>query len=81
MKAIVYRRNGSPDVLEYVDLERPAPGDDEVLVKVRAASINPLDWRLMRGLPIGVRVLAGMGRTKLERPGGRCGGRGGGGGT
>ena len=69
MKAIVYRRNGSPDVLEYEEIEKPVPGDKEVLVKVRAASINPLDWRLMRGLPAVLRPLFGMGRPKLERAG------------
>lgn len=69
MKAIVYRRNGSPDVLEYGEMGEPAPGDDDVLLKVRAASINPLDWRLMRGLPVALRVLFGMGRSKLVRPG------------
>lgn len=69
MKAIVYRRNGSPDVLEYEEIEKPTPGDGEVLVKVRAASINPLDWRLMRGLPVVLRFMVGMGRLKVERPG------------
>ncbi len=69
MKAIVYRRNGSPDVLEYEEIEKPRPGDQEVLVKVRAASVNPLDWRLMRGLPTPLRLLTGRVRPKLERPG------------
>ena len=44
MKAVVYRNFGSPDVLECLDVEKPTPADDEVLIKVRAASINPLDW-------------------------------------
>ena len=49
MKAIVYRCYGSPDVLSYEDIEKPTPADDEVLVKVHAASVNPLDWHYMRG--------------------------------
>ncbi len=44
MKAIVYRCYGSPDILEFADVEKPTPGDNEVLVKVVAASVNPLDW-------------------------------------
>ncbi|MFT7458138.1 MAG: hypothetical protein ACI909_000811, partial [Planctomycetota bacterium] len=51
MKAIVYRCYGSPDVLELVDIEKPTPADNEVLVKVIAASVNPLDWHYMRGSP------------------------------
>jgi len=69
MKAVVYRRNGPPDVLEYEEIEKPAPGDDEVLVKVRAASINPLDWRMMRGLPGPLNLLLTRGRSKLTCPG------------
>ena len=49
MKAIVRPRYGQPDVLEMVDLERPEPADDEVLVRVRAASVNPADWYEMTG--------------------------------
>ena len=45
MKAIVYQNFGSPDILECQEIEKPVPGDDEVLIKVRAASINPLDWK------------------------------------
>ena len=51
MKAIVYGHYGSPEVLELKDIGQPVPGDDEVLVKVCAASINPLDWHFMRGTP------------------------------
>ncbi|HXY24546.1 MAG TPA: NAD(P)-dependent alcohol dehydrogenase [Candidatus Acidoferrum sp.] len=51
MKAAIYTRYGPPDVVQIVDVEKPIPKDDEVLIKVRAASVNPLDWRLMRGVP------------------------------
>ena len=61
MKAIVYRCYGSPDVLEFEDVEKPTPADDEVLVKVRAASVNPLDWHFMRGSPYIMRLGTGLG--------------------
>lgn len=70
MKAIVYHEHGSADVLKLEEVEKPAPKDDEVLIKVRAASINPLDWRLMRGEPKIIRVMAKlMAGLKTGRPG------------
>ncbi len=68
MKAIVYRCYGSPDVLEFEDVEKPAPADDEVLVKIHAAAVNPLDWHYMRGSPYIMRLMSGLGapdRTSL----------------
>src|SRR5438876_12080756 len=67
MKAIVYHRYGSPDVLRCEDIEKPTPGDDEVLIKVRAASVNPYDWHLMRGTPYFVRIMAGLRKPKITR--------------
>jgi NADPH:quinone reductase-like Zn-dependent oxidoreductase len=61
MKAIAYRCYGSPDVLEFADVEKPTPADDEVLVKVHAASVNPLDWHYMRGSPYIMRFGTGVG--------------------
>jgi len=61
MKAIVYRCYGSPDVLEYEDVEKPVPADDEILVRVKAASVNPLDWHYMRGSPYIMRLGSGLG--------------------
>ena len=61
MKAIVYRCYGSTDVLEYADVEKPIPGDNEVLVKIQAASVNPLDWHFMRGAPYIMRLMSGLG--------------------
>jgi NADPH:quinone reductase-like Zn-dependent oxidoreductase len=49
MKAVVYDRYGSPDVLKLTQIGRPAVGEDEVLVRVRAASLNPADWHFVRG--------------------------------
>jgi NADPH:quinone reductase-like Zn-dependent oxidoreductase len=66
MKAVVYRRHGPPDVLEVEDLPKPVPTDDQVLIKVRAASANPIDWHFIRGDPYFVR-LATLG--KVKRPG------------
>ncbi len=61
MKAIVYRCYGSPDVLKFEDIEKPTPADDEVLIKVHAASVNPLDWHYMRGSPYIMRLGVGLG--------------------
>jgi len=64
MKAIRYYRYGPPDVLELRDVDMPAVGDDDVLVRVRAASVNPLDWHFMRGSPYLVRLVAGLSRPR-----------------
>lgn len=57
MKAIVYRRYGAPDdVLELTDIDKPVVNDNEVLVRVHAASVNPADWHLMRGEPYVIAV-------------------------
>jgi NADPH:quinone reductase-like Zn-dependent oxidoreductase len=69
MKAIVYRDYGSPDVLKYEEVERPAVGDGEVLIKVRAASVNPLDWHSMRGEPYLLRIGMGLRKPKHTRLG------------
>jgi NADPH:quinone reductase-like Zn-dependent oxidoreductase len=58
MQAITYHRYGGPDVLELEEVERPVPGDDEVLVRVLAASVNPRDWHYLRGLPYLLRPVA-----------------------
>jgi NADPH:quinone reductase-like Zn-dependent oxidoreductase len=49
VKAVVYARYGGPEVLEVRDVPQDPPTDDEVLVQVRAASLNPIDWKIMRG--------------------------------
>jgi len=61
LKAITYHRYGSPDVLDFEEVDEPVAKDDEVLIRVRAASVNPRDWHFMRGLPyimrpIGLRI-------------------------
>ena len=69
MKAIVYHEYGSPDVLRCEEVEKPVPKDDEVLIKVRAASVNPLDWRLMKGDPTLLRLFFGLRKPRRGRPG------------
>lgn len=59
MKAFVLRSFGSPDVLDLTDIDQPVPGDDEVLVRVRATSVQPYDWHLMRGEPFIARLMGG----------------------
>lgn len=61
MTAVVYRCYGSPDVLKLEEIAKPSPADDRMLVRVHAASVNPLDWHYMRGEPYFMRAMAGMG--------------------
>ncbi len=67
MKAIVYRKNGPPDVLTCEEIEKPVPGDQEVLIKVHAAAVNPLDYHVLKGGPFIFRLL--FGGAKLKHPG------------
>ena len=69
MKAIVYHRYGSPDVLKCEEIEKPTAEDDEVLIRVRAASVNPADWHLMEGKPPFARLLFGLRKPKITRLG------------
>ena len=64
MKAITYHRYGSPEVLEFQEVDEPVVRDDEVLVRVRAASANPRDWHFMRGLPAFMRLQFGLRRPR-----------------
>lgn len=65
MKAIVYREYGSPDVLRLEEVAKPTPKDGEVVVKVRAASVNALDRHFMRGTPRLARIAFGLRKPKL----------------
>ena len=69
MKAIAYRCYGSPDVARLESLPRPTVADGRMLVKVRAASVNPLDWHYLRGEPYIMRMSVGTGAPKDIRLG------------
>lgn len=70
IKAYFYRDYGSPDVLRLEEIEKPVPADDQVLVRVRAASVNPLDWHYMEGTPYIVRAMEfGLLKPKVPRLG------------
>jgi len=69
MRAITYTEYGPPDVLQFTEVAKPTPKDNEVLIRVRAASVNPLDWHFMRGTPYIVRIQAGLRKPKATRLG------------
>jgi len=64
MKAIVYEKYGSPDVLELREIEKPTPKEDEVLIKVHSASVNAMDYRFLTGTPYLARIMAGLFKPK-----------------
>jgi NADPH:quinone reductase-like Zn-dependent oxidoreductase len=66
MKAMVYDRYGSPDVLTLREIDKPAVADDGVLVRVRAASVNPVDWHTLTGTPYLARLQAGLRKPKND---------------
>jgi NADPH:quinone reductase-like Zn-dependent oxidoreductase len=69
MKAIVYYNYGSTDVLQYEEIDKPAPGDNEVLIKVCAASVNPLDCGSTNGVPYIFRLVFGLRKPTVSEPG------------
>src|SRR5215469_16544131 len=62
MKGAVRHCYGSPDVVKYEDISKPIPKDNEVRIKVRAASVNPLDWHELQGTPYIGRLDDGLGK-------------------
>ena len=66
MKAVVCTKYGPSDVLQLKEVEKPIPKDNEVLIKVRAASANVSDWRLLRGTPFLIRLM-GEGLVKPKK--------------
>ena len=76
MRAVVYREYGPPEVvLHSEDVEKPTPRDDEVLIEIRAAAVNPLDVHLMKGKPYGARLMLGLTSPRTTRPGRDVAGR------
>jgi NADPH:quinone reductase-like Zn-dependent oxidoreductase len=76
MKAIVYTKYGSPDVLHFKDVEKPAPKDDEVLIKIHAASVNAYDWHFLTADIFLIRFMGGgLLKPKYTRLGADIAGR------
>jgi NADPH:quinone reductase-like Zn-dependent oxidoreductase len=69
VKAITLDRYGSPDVLQLEDIDKPVVRDDDVLVRVHAASANALDWHFMTGLPYFLRMQSGLLKPNVNRLG------------
>ncbi len=75
MKAIVCHRYGAPEALRFEDVDKPTPGDGEILIQIRAVSLNALDWHLMKGRPPIARMFLGLRKPKVTRPGRDVAGR------
>ena len=75
MKAIIYTEYGSPDVIQFKEVEKPTPNDDQVLIKVYAASVNAADWHYLRGTPWLFRLACGLLKPKNIFLGGDVAGR------
>jgi NADPH:quinone reductase-like Zn-dependent oxidoreductase len=69
MKAVIYCDYGKADVLRLADLAKPVPNDSQLLVRVRAASVNPYDWHFIRGTPYLMRLGIGLRKPKNSRLG------------
>lgn len=69
MKAITYTGHGSPEILRLTEVEKPVPKDDEVLIQVRAASVNAMDRHFVHGGPYLIRLALGLGKPKVKRLG------------
>jgi NADPH:quinone reductase-like Zn-dependent oxidoreductase len=64
MEAVVYTQYGSPDVLQLMGIEKPIPKEDEILIRIHAASVNAYDWHMLRGKPFIARFMAGLFKPK-----------------
>jgi NADPH:quinone reductase-like Zn-dependent oxidoreductase len=75
MKAVACRQYGAPEALHIADVARPIPADNEVVIGVRAVSLNAYDWGLLRGTPLFTRLFLGLRRPRAARPGRDVAGR------
>ena len=69
MQAVVYHRYGPPDCVQIAELEKPVPAEDQVLIRVCSASVNPYDWHFLRGTPSFIRFFTGLIHPKSPRLG------------
>jgi NADPH:quinone reductase-like Zn-dependent oxidoreductase len=69
MKALVFTKYGSPEVLQFKEIEKPTPKEDEVLVEIHATAVNDYDWSMIRGKPYLYRLLFGLLKPKHQIPG------------
>jgi NADPH:quinone reductase-like Zn-dependent oxidoreductase len=69
VQAAIYHRYGSPDVIELREIPKPTPTEEQVLVRVHAASVNPYDWHFLRGVPSFFRLFIGVRKPRLPRLG------------
>ncbi len=75
MKAIIYTKYGSPEVLQLKEVDKPVPKENEVLVKIYAASVNSWDWDLLNGKPFLVRIIGGLRKPRHKILGADIAGR------
>ena len=75
IKAIVYHRYGPPDLLALEEVDKPIPKDNEILVEVRAVSVNDWDWGLLHGTPFANRLMSGLLRPNKKILGSDVAGR------
>ena len=64
MKAIIYEKYGPPDVLQLREVEKPVPKDNEVLIKVHASTVSPMDFRFRQGKTLIARFMSGLSKPK-----------------
>jgi len=68
MKAVIYEKFGSPDVLEYREVEKPTVKEDDILVKIHASSMNAIDWHIRIPTPSFARLMGGSAKTLFMKP-------------
>ena len=69
MKAAVYTQYGGPEVLQVKEVEKPTPGNNEILVRIKASAVNSGDWRLRKADPFAVRFIFGFLKPKRTSSG------------